>query len=231
MCQADDQPGVARSQKCRIYLVGDHPVTREGFARLINSEPDLHVCGQAGTAAQALAEIPVAKPHLVVVDISLPGTSGLELIKDIARLDAGLPVLVLSTHDEVLYAERALRAGARAYVMKHDPTVEVMRAIRKALRGGGYLSERIEGRPVGIVAGGGSQHARSNIERLSHRELEVFALIGEARTTRTIAASLHLAVSTVGTYRAKIKAKLGLNRSTELLRCAVEWVADRDAAA
>jgi DNA-binding NarL/FixJ family response regulator len=221
----------AAPQRHRLYLVEDHPVTREGFARLINFEPDLYVCGQAGSATKALAEIPAAKPSLVVVDISLDGTSGIELIKNIVSRGAAPPILVLSTHDELLYAERSLRAGAKGYVMKHAPTDEVMKAIRKVLRGEVYLSERMQSRLVGMVAGGRDSTSGPNLERLSDRELEVFELIGEGRTTQSIAEALHLAVSTVGTYRAKIKEKLGLESPLELIRCAVEWVHDRDARA
>jgi DNA-binding NarL/FixJ family response regulator len=215
-------------QKHPIYLVEDHPVTREGLARLIDFEPDLHVCGQAGSAVRALAGIPGVKPHLVVVDISLDGTSGIELIKDIVARHPALPILVLSTHDELVYAERALRAGAKGYVMKHAPTGEVMKAIRKVLRGGVYLSERMQSRLVGLVAGGGPNASRPSLERLSDRELEVFGLIGQGRSMSGIASALHLALSTVGTYRAQIKDKLGLRSPGELMRCAVEWVQHRD---
>jgi DNA-binding NarL/FixJ family response regulator len=220
---------LAARQKHRLYLVEDHPLTREGFAQLLNFEPDLHVCGQAGSAATALAEIPRAKPHLVVVDISLAGTSGIQLIKDILARHTGMAILVVSTHEELLYAERALRAGARGYIMKHEPTEEVMKAIRKVLRGGVYLSERMQDRLVGMLTGTGPAPSKSNVERLSDRELDVFRLIGKGRSTRSIAAALHLAVSTVGTYRAKIKEKLGLAGAAELMGRAVEWAHDPDA--
>ena len=219
---------MAALQKHRLYLVEDHPVTREGFAQLINFEPDLHVCGQAASASKALADIPVAKPHLVVVDISLDGTSGIELIKDIIARHTALPVLVLSTHEESLYAERALRAGAKGYVMKHEPTAEVMKAIRKVLRGGVYLSDRMQDRLVGLVAGGGPAAARSDAERLSDRELEVFTMLGQGRSTAQIGASLHVSGSTVATHRVHIMEKLKLENSRELVRRAVEWVQSQD---
>jgi len=219
---------MAAPRKYRLYLVEDHPVTRQGFAQLINFQPDLHVCGEAGDAAQALAEIPAAKPDLVVVDISLAGTSGIELIKDIVALYATLPILVLSTHDETLYAGRALRAGARGYVMKHTPTSEVMRAIRKVLQGGVYLSDQMQNRLVTMAAVGGSAVAGSDVERLSDRELEVFTLLGQGRSTAEIGASLHLSGSTIATHREHIMVKLNLKNSRELVRRAVTWVDSQD---
>lgn len=214
--------------KHRLYLVEDHPVTRQGFAQLINFEADLHVCGQAGSAAEALAEIPVTKPHLVVVDISLAGTSGLQLIKDIVTRDGALPVLVLSTHDETLYAERALRAGAKGYVMKHAPTEDVMKAVRMVLRGGVYLSERMHARLAGMVAGRGQVSATSDVEGLSDRELEVFTLLGQGRSTAQIGAALHVSGSTVATHRTHIIEKLNLENTRELVRRAVAWAQSQD---
>ena len=215
-------------QNYRLYLVEDHPVTREGLARLINFEPDLHVCGQAGSSAQALADIPAANPHLVLVDISLAGTSGIELIKDIVARHPALPILVLSTHDETLYAERALRAGAKGYIMKYEPTGEVMVAIRRVLHGGVYLSERMQSRLVGIVAGGRPAATASDVERLSDRELEVFTLLGQGQSTAQIAAMLRVSGSTVATHRAHIMEKLGLENSREVVRRAVAWVATQE---
>ncbi|MGD0814925.1 MAG: response regulator transcription factor [Verrucomicrobiota bacterium] len=215
---------MAAPQRRRLYLVEDHPVTREGLARLINFERDLHVCGQAGSSAQALAEIARDKPQLVLVDISLAGASGIELIKDIVARHPGLLVLVLSTHDETLYAERALRAGAKGYIMKHESTDEVMKAIRKVLSGGVYLSERMQGQLVAMVAGGGPTASGSNVERLSDRELEVFTLFGQGQSTAQISASLHISESTVATHRTHIMEKLRLENSRELLQRAVEWV-------
>ena len=228
MRKTPEENSTATPKKHRLYLVEDHPVTREGLARLINFEPDLCVCGQAGSAAQALAEIPAAKPDLVMVDISLAGTSGIELIKDIVIRHAGLPVLVLSTHDETLYAERALRAGAKGYVMKHEPTDEVMKAIRKILNGGVYLSDRMQSRLVGMVSGGGSAAARPDVERLSDRELEVFILLGQGQSTAQIGAGLHVSGSTVATHREHIMKKLNLDNSRELLRRAMAWVESQD---
>jgi DNA-binding NarL/FixJ family response regulator len=215
-------------RKNRVFLVEDHPVTREGFAQLLNYQTDLQVCGQAGTAGQALTAIATLKPDLVIVDISLAGTSGIELIKDLASQDPILRILVLSTHDELLYAERALRAGARGYVMKHEPTEQVMTAIRQVLLGEVYLSERMRNRVLEKVTKGVSAVIASNVDQLSDRELQVFELIGEGRSTGQISASLHLSVSTVETYRAHIKEKLGLQNATELVQHAVEWIHTRD---
>jgi DNA-binding NarL/FixJ family response regulator len=211
-------------QKRRLLLVEDHPVTREGLAQLLNVQSDLQVCGQAGTAPEAMTAVEILHPDLVLVDISLGGTSGIELIKDLAGRDARLPILVLSTHDELLYAERCLRAGARGYVMKHERTERVMAAIRTVLRGGVYLSEQLRDRLLNKVVRGPAGPQVSEVEQLSDRELEVFQLIGEGRTTAKIAASLRVSVSTVETHRAHIKEKLKLESGTELIRRAVEWV-------
>lgn len=213
------------SGRHRIFLVDDHPVTREGLARLINCESGLEVCGEAGTAAAAVSKIESLRPDLVIVDVSLTkGASGLELIKDIASRNVRLPMLALSTHDESLYAERALRAGARGYVMKQEPTEKVMQAIRKILAGELYLSRAMNDRLLRKVAQPNSAPSVSEIEQLSDRELEVYRLLGQGRGTRQIAAELHLSVSTVETYRAHIKEKLHLSSASELVRHAVEWV-------
>jgi len=213
-----------RAAKRRIFLVEDHPVTREGFAQLINYQADLQVCGQAGSAAKALAGVDSQRPDLVIVDLSLAESNGLELIKDLKSRYASLPVLVLSTHDESLYSERALRAGARGYVMKQAPTSEVMAAIRVVLAGELYLSEGMRTKMVHKQVHGQSTPAQCGIESLSDRELEVFGLIGHGHPTTSIATQLHLSVSTVETHRAHIKEKLGLAHAMELVRHAVEWV-------
>lgn len=214
-----------QQHKHRLFLVDDHPVTREGLARLINFEPDLEVCGQAGTAAKALAMLEAIQPDLAIVDVSLAsGPSGLELIKEIAGRHARLPMLVLSTHEESLYAERVLRAGARGYVMKQEPMERVMGAIRHVLAGGVYLSDQMTARLLHRMTRNESPPTASEIEQLSDRELEVFRLIGQGCGTRQIASRLHLSVSTVETHRAHIKEKLHLDRAPELVRRAVEWV-------
>ena len=209
--------------KRRIFIVEDHPVTREGFAQLLNYQADLQVCGQADTVAKARVGIATSKPDLVIVDIALGNTNGLELIKDIKTLHPSLPVLVLSTYDEALYAERSLRAGARGYVMKQAPTSEVMEAIRRVLAGNLHLSEAARARFVHKHLHDDIPHGGSELDALTDRELEVFRRIGAGCTTRQIAQEMHLSVSTVETYRAHIKEKLGLENAAELIRCAVEW--------
>ena len=210
--------------KSRLFLVEDHPVTREGFEQLLNYQADLYVCGQAGTAAKAITAIHALKPDLVIVDISLTDSNGLELIKQLKTTMPNLPILVLSMHDESLYAERALRAGARGYVMKQAPTTEVMTAIRSLLKGELYLSEAMRSRLVHQHLQGIRREAKSEVDYLSDRELEVFELIGKGQTTRGIAGKLHVSISTVETHRAHIKDKLKLANSVELVRRAVEWM-------
>jgi DNA-binding NarL/FixJ family response regulator len=219
-----NRTGKTKAAKRRVFLVEDHPVTREGFAQLINYQPDLVVCGQAGTASKAITGIHSLKPDLAVVDISLAESNGIELIKQVRVLHPRLPVLVLSTHDEALYAQRALRAGARGYVMKQAPTSEVMNAIRQVLAGDLYLSEAMRTRLVHEHLHGIAPLRSTDIGNLSDRELEIFELIGHGQTTTRIALKLRLSVSTVETHRAHIKQKLKLSNAIELVRRAVEWV-------
>src|SRR5438477_3134936 len=210
--------------KYKVVLVDDHPILREGFAQIINQEPDLQVCGQAGTASQALSKIAALKPDLVIVDISLDGTNGIELIKPIKAIHPGLHILSLSVHDETLYAQRALRAGAKGYVMKQASTEEVMVAIRRVVRGEQYLSRRMHERMLDTLSGRSAARIDPSLElpRLSDRQLEIFQLIGEGRGTRQIALQLHLSIKTVETHRAHIKEKLKLRSGLELIRHAVE---------
>jgi DNA-binding NarL/FixJ family response regulator len=224
MSSTPGNPPVRSPAKRRLFLVEDHPITREGFAQLINYQPDLEVCGQAGSAAKAIAAIDVFHPDLAIIDISLLESNGLELIKQLKTRHSVLPVLVLSTHDEALYAERALRAGARGYVMKQAPTSEVMKAIRLVLSGELYLSDAMSSRLVREHLNGTKRQRVTEVDDLSDRELEIFELIGHGRTTRQIAAKLRLSVSTVETHRAHIKEKLTLPSGLELVRRAVEWV-------
>ena len=214
----------APSGKHSVFLVEDHPVTREGFAQLIDYQADLQVCGQAGTAAKALAAIETLRPELVIVDLSLADSSGLELIKDLKNRFPAIRALVLSTYDESLYGERALRAGARGYVMKQAPTAEVMAAIRVVLAGELYLSENLRTKMVHKQLQGRRAPPARDVESLTDRELQVFELIGRGYPTASVAAKLHLSVSTVETHRAHIKEKLHLAHATELVRFAVEWL-------
>jgi DNA-binding NarL/FixJ family response regulator len=218
------QPIASTLRKHRIFLVDDHPITRVGLAHLISYEPDLEVCGQAASAAKAVADIAVAKPDLVIIDISLAkGADGIELIKDLAARHTRLPMLALSTCEESLYAERALRAGARGYLMKQEPTERVLLGIRSVLNGEIYLSKTMKDRVLRKAVTPNSMPLASEIEQLSDRELEVYRLLGQGRGTRQIADELHLSVSTVENHRAHIKDKLRLSSAPELVRHAVEW--------
>jgi DNA-binding NarL/FixJ family response regulator len=209
--------------KKRILIVDDHPMMRQGLAQLINHEADLLACCEADTVAQALKRINADKPDLVLADISLPDRNGLELIKDVQALHPGLPVLVVSMHDESLYAERVLRAGGRGYIMKQEGGKRLMRAIRQVLSGQIYVSEKMSAKILEIFSGHRTDVAQSPVERLSDREFEVFQLVGQGKGTREIAGHLHLSVKTVEVHRANIKHKLELKRGADLVRYAIRW--------
>ena len=196
---------------------------RQGLAQLINNEPDLLVCCEADTAGQALDILSANRPDLVLADISLPDKNGLELIKDIHAMRPEALVLVVSMHDEALYAERVLRAGARGYIMKQEGGRRLMEAIRQVLNGQVYVSEKMSAKILEIFSGRRNQVGSSPVERLSDREFEVFQLIGEGKGTRDIAGHLHLSVKTVEVHRAKIKEKLDLKTAPDLVRYAVRW--------
>ncbi|HYZ82932.1 MAG TPA: response regulator transcription factor [Bryobacteraceae bacterium] len=215
--------GVARS---RVFIVDDHPIVREGLALLINREPDLCICGDADEASSALRLIQELKPDLAVVDISLNGPDGLVLLKDIRAHDPNLPVLILSMLDELLYAERALHAGASGYIMKQEATERVLVAIRRILAGEIYVSERMANRMLHRFASGGQVKQESPIADLTDRELEVFRLIGEGHGTRQIAEELRISVKTVESYQAHIKEKLSLTNARELVQRAIQWMID-----
>ncbi|WP_428937445.1 response regulator transcription factor [Fontivita pretiosa] len=217
--------GVAPRRRS-VLLVDDHPIVRQGLAQLINQEPDLLVSAEVATARQALdlLDRPGAAPDIAIVDISLEDRSGIELIKEIRARWPLLPILVLSMHDEALYAERALRAGARGYIMKQEATDRVMTAIRKVLGGEIYVGERIAARLLGQLVNAGSGENVSSLRRLSDRELEIFTMIGRGMGTREIASKLFLSVKTVEAHREHIKEKLQLRSGTELMRAAVQYV-------
>ncbi len=212
-----------RPEKYQILIVDDHPIVRQGLAQLIDQEEDLHICGQAEDAHQAMRAIRELQPDLVIVDVTLRTTSGIDLIKDIKIQYPEVPVLTLSMHDEALYAERALRAGAKGYIMKQEATEEVVTAIRRVLAGTVYVSQGMAAKMVSKIAAGPSEKGSSPVNRLSDRELEVFRLIGEGFGTREMAEKLHLSVKTIETYRAHIKDKLNLQDANELLRAAIRW--------
>ncbi len=208
--------------KYKILLVDDHPILRQGLAQLLNQEKDMIVCGQYEEAGKALEAINQLKPDAAIVDISLKGSSGIELLKNIKVQYPKLLVLVLSMHDEALYAERALRAGAAGYIMKQEATEQVLVALRKIVNGEIYLSERMSSKLMHQLVSGRATDTGSLMERLSDRELEIFGLIGEGRGTRQIAEQLHLSVKTIESHRAHIKEKLNLKNATELVHRAIQ---------
>ncbi|HUJ08992.1 MAG TPA: response regulator transcription factor [Verrucomicrobiae bacterium] len=219
----------AADDKQRVLLVDDHPLVCEGLARRINEEPDLQVCGQARDAHSALEAIEKLQPHVAVVDIALGSGSGVELIKDIKVRHPHLPALVLSMHDEALYAERSLHAGAKGYIMKQEEPAAVLRAIRQVLRGQVYLSDRVKDGIVNRLGGNLPEGEVSSLtQQLSDRELEVFQLIGDGYSTHEIADRLHLSMKTVASHRENIKRKLNLNTSEELVRFAIHWLRYRN---
>jgi DNA-binding NarL/FixJ family response regulator len=214
-----------------VLLVDDHPIVRQGLAQFIDLNADLKVCGEASGETGALEAVERRRPDAVVVDLSLRDGSGLELIRKLHEARPGLPVLVLSMHDETLHAERVLRLGARGYVMKQEATETVLAAIRKVLRGEIYLSERMASRLLGKLTGARAaaegSAAAAALGRLSDREMQVFEMIGRGEPPREIAAKLGLSVKTVDAHRERIKEKLGLRSGNELLRYAVSYNMDR----
>jgi DNA-binding NarL/FixJ family response regulator len=212
-----------QTKKCRVLLVDDHPIVRQGLALLIDREGDLSVCGEADGAHSAFHAIETLRPDLVVLDISLSGPDGLDVLKEIRMKTASLPVLILSMHDESIYAERAMRAGANGYIMKQEATEKVLVAIRRILQGEVYLSDRLTNTMLQQYVRGVSPTKMSPLVSLTDRELEVFRLIGEGHGTRQIADDLHLSVKTIESYQAHIKEKLALRNARELVQHAIEW--------
>lgn len=211
-------------KKARILVVDDHPTMREGLARVIDETGDLMVCAQAESVHRALELIETIQPDLAIVDITLRRENGIELVKDLKIRHPKLPVLVHSMHDEQVYAQRSLRAGARGYLMKHEPPLKLLHAIRQVLAGEIYLSETMTRQMLHHVADSPFAKGLSPVERLSDRELQVFEQLGQGRKTKEIAADLHLSVKTVQTYCEHLKEKLQLKDATSLVRFAVQWV-------
>jgi DNA-binding NarL/FixJ family response regulator len=208
----------------RVLIVDDHPMMRNGLAQLIGNEPDLKVIAEADNARQGLELVTHQTFDLVLLDISLPDKSGLELLKDIRVLRPELPVLVVSMHDELVFAERVLRAGGRGYIMKQEGGQKYLQAIRQVLAGQIYVSDKMSARILESLSGRASEKAGSSpVQRLSDREFEVFQLIGQGLGTREIAQRLHLSVKTVEVHRINIKEKLQVKTATELVRFAVRW--------
>lgn len=211
------------ADKSRVYIVDDHAMFRDGLRQMINLEPDLTVCGDAADAEQAMADIRQLRPDLVMVDISLAGSSGIDLVKCIKRDFEDLAVLVVSMHDESLYGERALRAGAMGYVMKSEPAKTVLAALRKVLRGEVHISEKMASAVVARFVQGAPKPPPSPLQSLSDRELEVFRMLGQEKGTRQIAEEMNVALPTVATFKNRIKEKLGLRNSTEMILYAIQW--------
>ena len=216
-------PAKAKSAVKRVMIVDDHPMMRQGLAQLIDNEPDLKVVAEADTGGQGLDLAIKEKLDLSVLDISLPDKNGLELIKDIRSVRPELPILIISMHDEALYAERVLRAGARGYIMKQEGGKKLLQAIRQVLTGQIYVSEKMSARILETFSGHASEQSSSPVARLSDREFEVFQLIGQGKGTKEIAQHLNLSVKTVEVHRANIKEKLSLQTATDLVRFAVRW--------
>lgn len=211
-------------KRARLLIVDDHPIVRQGLVELLGDNETVEVTGQAATAHEALELIRKHRFDLAVVDLSLRGLSGLELIKLVQVEVPDLPILVLSMHDELFYAERALRAGAHGYIMKQEALDKINEAIGKVLSGEIYVSESVSARMLQRFVGGGAPPPESAVESLSDRELEVFQLLGQGYGTRQVSDMLHISPKTVESYRANIKTKLQLKNASELVQAAVQWV-------
>ncbi len=210
----------------KVLLVDDHPVLRMGLAQLIDTDPNLTVSGEASSYDEALVKVEESGPDLVVLDVSLGGASGIELVKEIRRKREELPLLVVSMHDEMVFAERALRAGANGYLMKKTPPADLLDGMHRALRREVVVSERVSGAVLSKLFRPGQPAEEPAVAALSDRELEIFERIGHGHQTREIAELLKISVKTVDTHKAHIKKKLQLKRSTDLLRSAMTWVAE-----
>ena len=216
------------SKKHRIFIVDDHPIMRQGLGQLINNEPDLELVGEASDALSGLTGVLQSKPKLVVIDISLPGKNGLELIKDLKASAEGVLMLVHSMHDESLYVERVLRAGANGYIMKHEGGKKVLEVIRKVISGQPYVSAEMSGKILELYSNRRTSNSTDPVVALSDRQFEIFQMIGQGKGTRSIAEGLNVSVKTIDAHRAHIKEKLGLKSGNELVRFAVRWVENQN---
>ena len=218
--------GTPPPAKRRVMLVEDHPLTREGLVAIINRQPDLEVFAQAGNPAEAMSKLPQLKPDLLLTDLTMGGRSGIEFLKDVHALLPEMPMLVLSMHDEMLYAERALRTGARGYLMKDAGSAKVLEVIRLVLSGHSYVSPQVSARMVDALSGGKPRGSTSLIEKLTDREFEVFQLLGSGQSNREIAGALHLSPKTVAVHRGTIKQKLQV---ANVVHYAANWLASQAA--
>lgn len=212
-----------RSSARDVLIVDDHPIVRQGLRQLINREDDLQVCGEAGDVKEARDALKNLKPDVVILDLSLKDSDGLELIKDIRGRDQALPVLVLSMHDEAIYAERLLGAGANGYIMKQAAADQLLSAVRRVLTGGVYVSEAVGATMIEKYASSGRSKPTDPLNELSNRELQVLNLVGRGQSTREVAENLNLSVKTVESHRQRIKKKLGLQTASQLVQYAVNW--------
>lgn len=218
------KPAEPKPARRSVLLVDDHPFMRAGLRQLIDRQPDLIVCGEAGNPAEAFQQLARGVPDLILTDLTMPGRGGLEFLRDLRAAHETVPILVVSMHDEGVYAERALRAGARGYIMKEAGGENLLAALRRVLGGEVYVSPRMSARILDAVSARRPRGTHSPIEQLTDREFEVFQLIGQGKSTRDIAAELHLSPKTVDVHRGHIKEKLGLRDVTALIRHAVRWV-------
>jgi len=211
------------SEKKKIMLVEDHPIFRLGLAELINQEEDLVACGTSTDVDQAIKEMELLEPDLIIADISLKNSDGIDLVRHVKRYNRDIPVLVLSMHDEYLYAQRALHAGARGYIMKQEAMESVVTAIQHVLTGKVYLNENIKEHILSNIADNFKTKDKTPMDRLTDRELQVFKMVGKGFSSKEISIRLFLSIKTIGTYRERIKEKLGLKNASELVRCAVHF--------
>jgi len=216
-------PSPDESSRKRILVVDDHPMMRAGLTQLINKQSSMVVCGEAGGPVEALALIPHHQPDLILADLTMKSGGGLAVIKDARALHENIPILVVSMHDEKIYAERCLRAGASGYIMKEESAAHLIAAIQRVLDGGVYLSETMSARVLKSVSGTKLRNADSPLQKLTDREFEIFQLIGRGKTTSEIAQQLHISPRTVDVHRAQIKEKLQLKSGTALVHYAVQW--------
>ena len=220
----------AGAAKLKVLLVDDHPITRQGMKALINQQPNLEVCGETDNAAEASGFVSKLNPDLAIVDIALKTTNGIELTKNITVQSPALPVLVVSMHDETIYAERALRAGAKGYLMKQEASEKIILAIGCVLRGELFVSEKIKEKLLHRFVNQRGDEKRFAIDLLSDREMEVFQLIGNGHSTRQIAQKLNLSPKTIDSYREHLKTKLDLDSGAELVRYAIQWARENEGA-
>jgi DNA-binding NarL/FixJ family response regulator len=220
----ESKPTTPAPIRKRVLLVDDHPMMRAGLAQLINRQPDMVVCAEAGNPSEVFNLLSQGDPHLMLTDLTMPGRGGIEFIKDLAALHPDLPILVVSMHDEVVYAERCLRAGAKGYIMKESGSENLLIALRRVLEGQTYVSAGMSERILSNLSARKPRGSDSPIQALSDREFEVFQLVGQGKSTREIAEQLHLSPKTVDVHRTHIREKLDLKDVTALVRYAVRWL-------